>query len=153
MILTFLISLTLNHSIASTTLFIYINPIKPIDYQPSREMLQLLEKVSWNLVIWEVSAFLDRIKYRGVDIHSIILIKHSISAKHIDFIKVANYLILLFVSSLLFEAGLKNQSVSFNEFTMEKRRGFVAKSFYHLLSTRNNRILNFSSGFGKPSID
>ena len=40
------------------------------------------------------------------------------------------------IASLLFDAGLKNHAVSFHDFTMEKRRGFVAKSFYHLLSTK-----------------
>lgn len=38
-------------------------------------------------------------------------------------------------SSLLDDAGLKEHAVDFAEFAAERPRGFVAKSFYHLLGS------------------
>ena len=60
-------------------------------------------------------------------------IEHSVAAEYAAAAKVGCTRELR--SSLLDDAGLKEHAVDFAEFAAKRTRGFVAKSFYHLLGS------------------
>lgn len=73
---------------------------------------------------------------RGFVVECFLFVKYSLTPKHSS---IAQVCVSKSVENSMFDdAGLKDHPISFNQFTENRKRGFVAKSFYHLLGSLHN---------------